>query len=106
MKLPMFDVLLSLIALVAAAPREKPDLNSVTPFPASNVTLFANPLAARQGLETQLTKCTNSAPNECGRVIMENGVKFILPTGCHYLLDRGNGVASFEVYNCYCTFWT
>jgi hypothetical protein len=57
MKLPMFNILLSLIALVAAAPGEKPDLESITLLPASVIS--ANPLTARQGLETQETHCVN-----------------------------------------------
>jgi hypothetical protein len=99
MKLPMFNVLLSPIALVAAAAREKP----ITPLSAS--TLSANPLTARQGLETQLTQCTNEVPNECGRVTMKNGKEATIYTGCGWLPDKGKGVSSFRVDNCYCTFW-
>jgi hypothetical protein len=100
MKLPMFNVLLGLIALVAAVPREKP----ITPLPTS--TLSANPLTARQGLETQLNKCTNKVPNECSKVTMKNRDEASIYTGCGWLPDKGKGVLSIRVDNCYCTFWT
>jgi hypothetical protein len=101
MKRAIFNVPLGLIALVAAAPREKPEPNGITPL--SGRTLFANPLTARQGLETQLTHCTNELPNECGKFYMKDGGNGPILTGCGSIPDKG--ISSFKVNNCYCTFW-